>query len=69
MTQEIEIIIDNDQATTTTVTTLKGFAGGTCVKTLAQVQAGIGLGKPSEEGDTPDRYRKQDAEAFVNSLR
>lgn len=69
MTQEIEVIIDNDEATTTTVTTLKGFAGGSCVKTLAQVQAGLGLGKATEEGDTPDRYRRQDAEAFVTGLR
>lgn len=69
MTQEIEIIIDNDKDTTTTVQTVRGFAGGACVKTLAQVQAGLGLGKAFEEGDTPERYKKQDVNAFINSLR
>lgn len=69
MTQEIEIIIDQDEDTSTTVQTVSGFAGGSCVRTLAQVQAGLGLGKPEQEGDTPDKYRRENVDTLIRSLK
>ena len=69
MTQEIEVIIDQDDDTSTEIHTVSGFVGGSCVRTLAQVQAGLGLGKPIDEGDTADKYRHEDVNAFVNSLK
>lgn len=46
------------------IETMEGFVGNSCETTINAVCAGLG-GSVIDEGDKDDRYRNEEADAFV----
>ena len=49
--------------------TVEGFAGTSCETDINAVCAGLNDMKQVGEGDTDDRYREEEAEAFATALK